>query len=93
MPVSNNYQLTNYPNPFNGETTISFSLNNEQNEQTQIEIYNVKGQIVDQLAITNYELGSNQVNYSADKLSSGIYFYKLVVDGKAVDTKKMILMK
>ena len=93
LPVNHNYQLTNHPNPFNGETTISFSLNNEQNEQTQIEIYNVKGQIVDQLAITNYELGSNQVNYSADKLSSGVYFYKLVVDGIAVDTKKMMLIK
>ncbi len=93
LPVSNNYQLTNYPNPFNGETTISFSLTTNLPAKARIEIYNVKGQIVDQLAITNYELGSNQVNYSADKLSSGVYFYKLVVDGEAVDTKKMILMK
>jgi len=88
-----NYELHNYPNPFNGATTISFSLTTNLHEKARIEIYNVKGQIVDQLAITNYELGSNQVNYSADKLSSGVYFYKLVVDGKAVDTKKMILLK
>jgi len=93
LPVSNNYQLTNYPNPFTGETTISFSLATNLHEKAEIEIYNVKGQIVDQLAITNYELGSNQVNYSADKLSSGVYFYKLIVDGKAVDTKKMVLVK
>ena len=43
--------------------------------------------------IRNYELGINTINYSADKLSSGVYFYKLVVDSKIVDTKKMILLK
>jgi len=93
LPVNHNYQLTNHPNPFNGETTISFSLTTNSPEKAEIEIYNVKGQIVDQLAITNYELGSNQVTYSADKLSSGVYFYKLIVDGKAIDTKKMVLVK
>ena len=92
LPTSN-YNLSNHPNPFTGETTISFSLTTNLPAKAEIEIYNVKGQIVDQLAITNYELGSNQVIYSADKLSSGIYFYKLVVDGEAVDTKKMILLK
>jgi len=97
LPVNHNYQLTNHPNPFNGETTISFSLTTNLHEKARIEIYNVKGQRVDQLEVNpesvRDELGSNQVIYSADKLSSGIYFYKLVVDGKAVDTKKMILLK
>ena len=92
-----NYQLSNYPNPFNLATTISFSLNDKQNEQAQIEIYNLKGQRVDQLEVNpesvRDELGSNQITYSADKLSSGVYFYKLVVGDKAVDTKKMILLK
>ena len=76
---------------------ISFSLTTNLHAKARIEIYNVKGQRVDQLEVNpesvRDELGSNQVIYSADKLSSGIYFYKLVVDGKAVDTKKMILLK
>ncbi|MBT6993777.1 MAG: secretion protein Por, partial [Candidatus Cloacimonetes bacterium] len=46
-----------------------------------------------QLGITNCELGSNQIIWDASKFASGIYFYKLVVDGKPVDTKKMILLK
>ena len=93
LPVSHNYQLTNHPNPFTGETIISFNLNTENAENTEVEIYNVKGQLVKQLGITNCELGSNQIIWDASKFASGIYFYKLVVDGKPVDTKKMILLK
>ncbi|MBT7469505.1 MAG: T9SS type A sorting domain-containing protein, partial [Candidatus Cloacimonetes bacterium] len=87
-----NYNLQNYPNPFNPSTTISFDII-DANSFVTIEIFNVKGQLVKQLGITNYELGVNQVTWNAENFSSGIYFYKLVVDGKLVDTKKMILMK
>ncbi|MBT6994372.1 MAG: T9SS C-terminal target domain-containing protein, partial [Candidatus Cloacimonetes bacterium] len=38
-------------------------------------------------------LGNQQIIWNANKFASGVYFYKLVVDGKAVDTKKMILLK
>ena len=86
------YKLQNYPNPFNPSTTISFDII-DANSFVTVEIYNVKGQIVKQLGIANYELGVNQVIWNAESFSSGIYFYKLVVDGKLVDTKKMILMK
>ena len=90
------HNLRNYPNPFNPSTTISFSISNEQNEQNQqatVKIYNVKGQQVDQLRITNYELGINEIIWDAKKFSSGVYFYKLVADGREVDTKKMLLLK
>ena len=87
-----NYNLQNYPNPFNPSTTISFDII-DANSFVTVEIYNVKGQIVKQLGIANYELGVNQVIWNAESFSSGIYFCKLVVDGKLVDTKKMILMK
>ena len=94
LPVNHNYQLTNHPNPFNGETTISFSLNNEQNEQTQIEIYNVKGQLVETLVnLPINQSGNQQITWDSAKQASGVYFYKLVVDGKPVDTKKMMLIK
>jgi len=87
------YQLNNYPNPFSGETIINFSLSVDNMKNAKIQIYNVKGQKVDQLAITNYELENNQVTWNADNFASGIYFYKLVVDDKNVNTKKMILLK
>ncbi len=88
-----NYNLRNFPNPLNSETIISFNLNNEQSEQVKIEIYNVKGQRVDQLEIRNYDLGMNEIVYSADKLSSGVYFYKLVANNNLLQTKKMLLIK
>ena len=84
--------MGNYPNPFTNATTISFSLT-EDATISSVEIYNTKGQLIDQLEINNYESGINTISYSADKLSSGIYLYKLVVDNKIVDTKKMILLK
>jgi hypothetical protein len=44
-------ELTNYPNPFNPSTTISFSLTTELTESTEIVIYNLKGQKVKTLPV------------------------------------------
>ena len=96
LPV-NNYNLTNHPNPFTGETTISFSLTTNLHENTRIEIFNIKGQLVKQLVVNPESvrdgLGNQQIIWNANKFANGVYFYKLVVDGKAIDTKKMILLK
>ena len=48
---NDSYQLWNYPNPFNPSTTISFESNNEVNENTELIIYNLKGQKVKQFSI------------------------------------------
>ncbi|MCD4820406.1 MAG: T9SS type A sorting domain-containing protein [Candidatus Cloacimonetes bacterium] len=93
--------LSNYPNPFNPETTISFEFSNEQNqqyEQAKIEIYNSKGQKIRELRITNYEVGMNKViwkgdDYSGKTVSSGVYLYKLIIEGKSAASKKCLLMK
>jgi len=81
--------LGNFPNPFTGETTISFNLTAE-NEQAEIEIFNIRGQKVDEIAIGKEQAS---VNWQTTNHASGVYLYKLVVDGKAIDTKKMILLK
>jgi len=83
----------NYPNPFNPTTTISFSLSEADAKNTEIAIFNIKGQLVDQLQAHNYELGMNQIVWNAANQASGVYFYKLVVDGKPIDTRRMILLK
>ena len=88
-----NYELSNYPNPFNPTTTISFSISNELNEQIKLEIFNVKGQKADQLILNNEELRIGKVIWNAEGFSSGIYYYKLTANGKTLDTKKMLLMK
>ena len=87
------HNLSNYPNPFNPSTTISFQLEHQPKEQAQIEIYNIKGQLVEELGVKNLELGMNEVGWNAERFSSGVYFYKLVTDGKEVAAKKMLLLK
>ena len=87
--------LKNYPNPFNPSTTISFNLTTEHTESTEMGIYNLKGQKIREFSILNNQSsiewdGTNENN---QPVSSGIYYYKLVVDNKIIDTKKMILMK
>ena len=89
--------LSNYPNPFNPETTIYFETIN-LHELAQIEIYNVKGQKIKQLEIINLKLGINNVvwdgnNQNDQPVASGIYFYQLNVDNKIIASKKCLLLK
>ena len=91
LPVSHNFQLANFPNPFTGETTISFSLTTNLHEKARIEIFNIKGQKIENLQITNSP--NQEIIWDANNFASGVYLYKLVVDDKTVDTKKMILLK
>ncbi len=88
------YLFQNYPNPFNSETTIYF--NTENTEDTEIEIYNVKGQKIKTLNVTMGGVeksitwdGTDENNHP---VSSGVYLYKLK-SGKKEMTKKMLLLK
>jgi hypothetical protein len=90
---SSDFRLTNHPNPFNPTTTIFFETTNEH-EETRIEIYNIKGQKIETIPIypsTNSPI--NSITWNAERFSSGVYFYKLNVSGKTVETKKCLLLK
>ena len=85
----------NYPNPFNPETTIRYSVKTP--EAVRIEIYNVKGQLVKTLvneakAAGNHTVVWNGRDNNNSAVSSGVYFYKMTA-GKYSSTKKMIMMK
>jgi hypothetical protein len=86
----------NYPNPFNPTTTISFSIPNEN--KVDLAIFNIKGQKVKTLISTELDKGShsviwNGVDDSGKIVSSGVYFYKLSVDGKSKAVKKCLMLK
>ncbi|MBT4576705.1 MAG: T9SS type A sorting domain-containing protein [Candidatus Cloacimonetes bacterium] len=86
----------NYPNPFNPETTISFSII-ESTKNTEIVIYNLKGQKIKTLVNEVLSAGNHWVVWDGTddydkKVSSGVYLYKMEV-GNYLETKKMILMK
>ena len=77
----------NYPNPFNPQTMINFSI--QDGESGALTIYNTRGQL---LETHHYEAGDHQLNWDAAQYGSGIYFYKLETQN-FVSTKKMIMVK
>jgi parallel beta-helix repeat protein len=90
------YYLSNFPNPFNPTTTISFSILNDSN--VELSIFNIKGQKVKTLVYNEYTKGShsicwNGVDEFGKMVSSGIYYYKLNVNGKTEAVKKCLLLK
>jgi hypothetical protein len=90
--IPNTYYLNqNYPNPFNPTTTIEFSI--PKSGFVNLKIYDIAGREVSNAI--NMQLNAGKVKYTFDGagFASGVYFYKLIVDGKQVDTKKMVLLK
>jgi len=81
----------NFPNPFNPSTMINYQL--PVNNDVKLEVYNNLGKNVATLVDENQQAGNYSVNFDATGLSSGIYFYRLVVGSEYVDTRKMIFCK
>jgi hypothetical protein len=82
--------LSNYPNPFNAATIISFDL--PAPDEVKLEVYNLLGQKMATLVDRWREAGHHAVNWDASSYSSGIYFYRLTT-GSKVFTKRMTLLK
>ncbi len=83
----------NYPNPFNPITTISFDLLQKEAKSASIEIYNVLGQRIEKFPLTREQINNGSMVWNAKNSASGVYFYRLIADGKTIDAKKAILMK
>jgi hypothetical protein len=91
------YSVTNYPNPFNPSTTITYNQSTEINEDVQIMIYNLKGQKVKQYSADNlsgkqYSVVWDGTDRTNKSVSSGIYYYKITC-GNTFLTKRMLLIK
>ncbi len=80
----------NIPNPFNQSTSIHYNLPSKFNS-AQIVITDYSGKTLKQINIST--AGKGILNMNAGDLSSGTYNYSLIVDGKLIDTKKMVLTK
>ncbi|MCO6474310.1 MAG: T9SS type A sorting domain-containing protein [Melioribacteraceae bacterium] len=88
----------NYPNPFNPTTKIKFSLANVEDENirplqtVKLIIYDILGREVATLVNKHLTPGNYEVEFNAEGLSSGVYYYRLEA-GSFSQTKKMILMR
>lgn len=89
--VAEDFELyPNYPNPFNPMTNISFSLPKDQN--VQLNIFNMKGQLVNTLVNEKRPAGKHTIHWNAGNSASGVYLYQLQVGDRSF-THKMILLK
>ena len=86
----------NYPNPFNSTTILPLEL--PQRSKVKLEIFNVKGQRLGLPYERIYDPGWPKIRWSASKLPSGVYFYRITAEGlekggKFTDVGKMLLLK
>ena len=89
----------NYPNPFNPVTKIQYTVGSKQTQPvpTTLKIHNVLGQLVRTLVNEEKFAGEHQITWDGKdeegmELSSGIYFYQLMVEDQKI-TRKMLLLK
>ena len=83
----------NYPNPFNSNTIIKYSIANyKESYDVILLIYDALGNEVATLVNEKKKPGNYEVNFNAASLASGVYFYQLQA-GDFVSTKKLLLIK
>ena len=80
----------NFPNPFNPETSIRFTLPEKQ--RIRLTVYNMEGQIIERLVDGEREAGEHQILWNGSGQAAGMYFFELLAGGERL-VKKMQLIK
>lgn len=80
----------NYPNPFNPSTRIDYNL--PVDAKVSIRLYDIAGREVAKIVNASQSAGYYTIQFNAENLSDGVYFYKIVA-GDFKQVKKMLLMK
>jgi photosystem II stability/assembly factor-like uncharacterized protein len=90
--VPKEYSLyQNYPNPFNAMTNVKFQISNAGT--VLIKLFDITGREIAVILNEKLNTGIYEITFDANNFSSGVYFYSLFIEGKLIDTKKMILVK
>jgi len=87
IDLANNLRQ-NYPNPFSGETTISFSI--VKPVEVNLSLFDINGRLVKVLVNGKRDAGTHTVSFKAGSISKGLYFYKLRA-GDYSATKRMMV--
>jgi hypothetical protein len=89
LPVE--YRLSqNFPNPFNAQTTIQYSL--PERAIVSIDIYDILGRRIETIVEGMKPAGNHQATWAAGDQPSGVYFYRIQAGG-FVETKRCVLLK
>jgi hypothetical protein len=81
----------NYPNPFNQSTM--FNVQCSIAGDAEIKVFDLTGKELATVLNERLQPGTYVINYNASGLASGVYFYSLFVNGKLINTKKMIMIR
>jgi len=81
----------NFPNPFNCDTNISFSL--PDRSAVKVEIFDSLGEKIDVIEGGMLPAGHHSVNWSASNLPTGVYYYRLIRNGMQSEVMKLVLLK
>ena len=90
-PPAKFYLEQNFPNPFNPETNISFTIAQESN--VSIKLYDIIGREIKVLVNENKKPGYYTIKLKGGELSSGVYFYRLTTGSGFTSVKKLISLK
>ncbi|MDR3627110.1 MAG: T9SS type A sorting domain-containing protein [Ignavibacteriaceae bacterium] len=95
QPLNNELTLINYPNPFNPSTNFSIKIPDMMKvKQGSINIYNVRGQLIRTIPVSGSSIKSwDGKNMNGRMMSSGIYYYQLVINRQVMKNGSMILLK
>ncbi|MFZ5551844.1 MAG: T9SS type A sorting domain-containing protein [Bacteroidota bacterium] len=82
------HEINLYPNPANAFVKYDYSLTNTTGSDKHLVIMDVLGNKVREIAINNEK---GVITVDIHSLKAGIYFYSLLVDGKAIETKRLMI--
>ena len=89
LGTGSNVLYQNAPNPFKEQTTIRFTLA-EDTQSASICIFDMTGKMLKNLPVSS---GDSSVSIAGWELGEGMFLYTLIVNGKEIDTKRMIITK
>ena len=81
----------NFPNPFNSSTVIYYTI--QHSGSVTLKIYDIIGREISTLVNEFQPSNSYQVNFDANKLTSGVYLYALTVENRFREVRKMLFIR
>ena len=82
-----------YPNPFNPQIVISFDQTDFNDQNAELSIYNLKGQLIENLSPALGSAPNGNIIWDASDFASDIYMVSLKINGLTAQTKKITLLK
>ena len=80
----------NYPNPIKSQTVISYYI--KQDLHVSLEVYNLKGQLVETLLQGNIQAGDHTIEWNCQNIPAGVYFLNMKA-GNDESVQKMVLLR